>query len=183
LLYNEREPPVGGGQSICFLSEQIYTFIWRNVMKNPKDEEGQGLVEYALLIVLIAIVIVLILSLMGRTITTVYAQIYAGLNGQTLDGSGTEYVVTGVDVNVSGAPPFCTVSVGGSVVVFEDGDLAGAGVGVSGSAAWDGGGGSVSGTTDSSGTAAVSGAGGNGNCSGTASITVGGNTKTVSYGN
>lgn len=152
-------------------------------MRIPKKEEGQGLVEYALLLVLVAIVIIVILALMGRAVTAVYAQVYAGLNGQALDGSGTEYVVTGVDVNVGGAPPFCTITVGGTVVVFEDGQLGDAGIGVSGSAAWAGGGGSVSGTTDSSGTANVSGASGNGNCSGTASITVGGNTKSVSYGN
>lgn len=151
-------------------------------MNIPKKEEGQGLVEYALLLVLVAIVIIVILALMGRTVRAVYAQIYAGLNGQGLDGSGTEYVVTGVDVDVVGSPPFCTITVGGSVVVFEDGDLADAGVSVSGSASWSGGSGSVSGTTDSSGTATLSGASGNGNCSGSASITVGGNTKTVSYG-
>lgn len=152
-------------------------------MRIPKKEEGQGLVEYALLLVLVAIVIIVILALMGRTVTAVYAQIYAGINGQAIDGSGTEYVVTGVDVNVAGSPPFCTITVGGTVVVFQDGQLADAGVGVSGSASWSGGSGSVSGTTNSSGTASVSGASGNGNCSGSASITVGGNTRTVSYGN
>jgi pilus assembly protein Flp/PilA len=153
-------------------------------MNIPRKEEGQGLVEYALLLVLVAIVIIVILALMGRAVTTVYAQVYAGLNGQALDGSGTEYVVTGVDANVSGTAPFCTVAITGSVVVFEDGQLAESGIGVSGNASWSGGsGGSVNGTTDSSGTAAVSGAGGNANCSGTASITVGGNTKTQGYGN
>jgi pilus assembly protein Flp/PilA len=153
-------------------------------MKIPKQEEGQGLVEYALLIVLVAIVIIVVLALMGRAVTTVYAQVYAGLNGQGLDGTGTEYVVTNVDVNVSGGGGFCTVTIGGSVVVFEDGQLGDAGIPVSGSASWSGGtGGSVSGTTNNSGTAAVSGAGGNGDCSGNATITVGGNSKTVNYEN
>jgi pilus assembly protein Flp/PilA len=178
------ESPIGGDRRFIFIDS--YNFILsfgEFIMRIRKKEEGQGLIEYALLLVLVAIVIVVILALMGRTVTTVYAQIYAGLNGQTLDGAGTEYVVTGVNANVAGSPPFCTVTVSGSVVVFEDGDLAGAGVGVSGGAAWSGGSGSVSGVTDNSGTASVSGASGNGNCSGQASITVGGNTKTVSYGN
>lgn len=151
-------------------------------MRIPKKEEGQGLVEYALLLVLVAIVIIVILALMGRTVTSVYAQIIAGLNGQTIDGSGTEYVVTSVDAQASGTG-LCNVTVTGSVVVFEDGQLADAGVGVSGSAFWAGGsGGGVSGTTNSNGTASVGTASGPGNCSGQAGITVGGNTKTVGYG-
>lgn len=153
-------------------------------MRIPKQEEGQGLVEYALLIVLVAIVIVVVLALMGRAVTAVYAQVYAGLNGQALSGSGTEYVVTGVDVNVSGGGGFCNVTVGGSVVVFQDGQLGEAGLPVSGTASWSGGtGGSVSGTTNNSGTASVSGAGGNSDCSGNATIEVGGNSKTVNFGN
>jgi pilus assembly protein Flp/PilA len=153
-------------------------------MRFSKKEEGQGLVEYALLLVLVAVVIIVILALMGRTLTTVYAQVLAGLNGQTLDGAGTEYVVTGVGAQVSGAAPFCTVAISGTVIVFEDGQLAGAGIGVNGSASWSGGsGGSVSGSTDGNGTASVSGASGSGNCSGSATITVGGNSKTVSYSN
>jgi pilus assembly protein Flp/PilA len=151
-------------------------------MRIPRKEEGQGLVEYALLIVLVAIVIIVILSLLGRTVTTVFAQVYAGLNGQALDGTGTEYVVTGVSASAVGAPPSCTVSVSASVVVFEDGQLAGAGVGVSGSASWPLGGGAVGGTTDSSGTASVN-ASGPGGCEGVASVTVGGNTGTSNYGN
>ncbi len=152
-------------------------------MRIRKKEEGQGLVEYALLIVLVAIVIVVVLALMGRTVTTVYAQIIAGLNGQTLDGTGTEYVVTNVGVTVSN-PPSCTVKVGGKVVVFEDGQLGDAGIGVSGTASWSGyGGGPVSGTTDSSGTATVGPISNSGNCTGTATVTVGGSSKTVSYGN
>lgn len=151
-------------------------------MRIPKNEKGQGLVEYALLIVLIAIVVIVILAVLGRQVRTVFAQVYAGLNGQTLDGSGTEYVVTGVSASVTGTFS-CNVSVSGTVVVFEDGELADAGVGVSGSAFWGNGGGPVSGTTDSNGTASVGPASGSGACSGIAGITVGGNTASTSYGN
>lgn len=151
-------------------------------MRIPRKEEGQGLVEYALLIVLVAIVIIVILSLMGRTVTTVFAQVYAGLNGQALNGTGTEYVVTGVGGSAVGAPPSCTVSISATVVVFEDGQLAGAGKGVSGTASWPSGGGPVSGITDSSGKASVS-VSGPGGCEGVASVTVGGNTGTGNYSN
>ncbi|MFZ0545747.1 MAG: hypothetical protein WAM60_09940 [Candidatus Promineifilaceae bacterium] len=151
-------------------------------MKIPKKEEGQGLVEYALLLVLVAIVVIVILAVLGRTVRGVFAQVYAGLNGQALDGSGTEYVITGPSADAVGAPPNCTVTVSASVVVFEDGELAGAGVGVSGSASWPSGGGSISGTTDNNGVASVS-TSGPGACEGTATITVGGTTVTAPYSN
>jgi pilus assembly protein Flp/PilA len=44
----------------------------------PK-EEGQGLVEYALLIILVSIAIILVLSLFGDELAGVYSQIVSGL--------------------------------------------------------------------------------------------------------
>ncbi len=41
----------------------------------PK-EKGQGLVEYALILVLVAIVVIVILSLLGPAIGNVFSQIY-----------------------------------------------------------------------------------------------------------
>ncbi len=154
-------------------------------MKIVKKQEGQGLVEYALLLVLVAIVVIAILAILGDQISVVFARVVAGLNGQDISGTGTEYIISGVDVSVSGVPPFCTVSVGGTVIVFEDGQTAGSGVGVSGSASWSGGsGGSVSGSTNSSGIANLSSASGGGNCSGQATISIsGGPSRTVDYGN
>jgi pilus assembly protein Flp/PilA len=43
-------------------------------------EEGQGLVEYALILVLIAIVVIGILSLLGKQVSTVFSKINNGLN-------------------------------------------------------------------------------------------------------
>ncbi len=43
-------------------------------------EEGQGLVEYALILVLIAIVVIGILSLLGKKVSTVFSQIDDGLS-------------------------------------------------------------------------------------------------------
>lgn len=144
-------------------------------MRIPKNEKGQGLVEYALLLVLVAIVVILILAVLGRQVRTVFAQVYAGLNGQTLDGSGIEYVITGASADATGGPLNCTVSVSATVFVFEDGDLAGAGASVNGSASWPPGVVQpINGTTDSSGTASV-GTSGAGACGGTAIISVGGN--------
>lgn len=42
-------------------------------------EEGQGLVEYALILVLIAIVVIGILTLLGRRVSMVFSQINSGL--------------------------------------------------------------------------------------------------------
>jgi len=44
-------------------------------------EEGQGLVEYALILVLIAIVVIAILTLLGGQVSSVFSQIVSGLGG------------------------------------------------------------------------------------------------------
>ena len=46
----------------------------------PK-EEGQGLVEYALILVLVAIVVIVILGLLGTQVSTIFSQITSGLGG------------------------------------------------------------------------------------------------------
>jgi pilus assembly protein Flp/PilA len=43
-------------------------------------EEGQGLVEYALILVLIAIVVIGILTLLGNRVSQVFSNINSGLN-------------------------------------------------------------------------------------------------------
>jgi pilus assembly protein Flp/PilA len=44
-------------------------------------EDGQGLVEYALVLVLVAIVVIAILTLLGPQIGNVFSQINNGLGG------------------------------------------------------------------------------------------------------
>ncbi len=41
----------------------------------PEEREGQGLVEYGLIIVLVAIVVMVLLGLMGGTINNVFSRI------------------------------------------------------------------------------------------------------------
>ena len=43
-------------------------------------EEGQGLVEYALILVLIAIVVIGILTVLGGRVSEVFSEINEGLN-------------------------------------------------------------------------------------------------------
>ncbi|MBC8097800.1 MAG: Flp family type IVb pilin [Armatimonadetes bacterium] len=45
------------------------------MMYNPR-EEGQGLVEYALILVLVAVVVIVILSLLGPAIGNIFSNIY-----------------------------------------------------------------------------------------------------------
>lgn len=90
-------------------------------MKIPKREEGQGLVEYALLLVLVAIVIVAILTILGSQVMVVFAKVTAGLNGQVITGQGTEAIITGYDVSVTGTTS-CTATVSNiSYVGLQDG--------------------------------------------------------------
>ena len=46
-----------------------------------RREEGQGLVEYALILVLIAIVIIVILTFLGNQVNSTFSKIGSGLNG------------------------------------------------------------------------------------------------------
>ncbi len=43
-------------------------------------EEGQGLVEYALILVLVAIVVIVVLRLLGPMIANVFSDIIGGLS-------------------------------------------------------------------------------------------------------
>lgn len=44
-------------------------------------EEGQGLVEYALILVLVAVVVIAILTVLGPQVGDVFSQIVTGLGG------------------------------------------------------------------------------------------------------
>jgi len=45
------------------------------------QEKGQGLVEYALILVLIAIVVIVALTALGTRVSTVFHNIVSGLGG------------------------------------------------------------------------------------------------------
>jgi pilus assembly protein Flp/PilA len=49
------------------------------MMYQPR-EEGQGLVEYALILVLVAVVVIVALSLLGPTISDIFTSIDNSLN-------------------------------------------------------------------------------------------------------
>ena len=45
------------------------------------NEEGQGLVEYALILVLVAIVVIAVLTILGQNVSDVFQQIADALTG------------------------------------------------------------------------------------------------------
>lgn len=49
------------------------------MLYRPNREEGQGLVEYALILVLVAIVVIIILALLGPAIGNVFSNIASAL--------------------------------------------------------------------------------------------------------
>ena len=57
--------------------------MWDNMIAqiSKKDEEGQTLVEYALLLALIAIVCIVIIGLLGGEVNNVFSEITSGLTG------------------------------------------------------------------------------------------------------
>jgi pilus assembly protein Flp/PilA len=51
-------------------------------------DKGQGLVEYALILVLVAIVVVAVLTLLGPQLGNIFSQVVAALGGSGAGGSG-----------------------------------------------------------------------------------------------
>lgn len=93
-------------------------------MKIPKREEGQGLVEYALILVLVAVIIIAILTILGSSVMVVYARVIGGLNGQVITGTGTEVVVTGHQASVTQGSGGCSVTLTSvSFIGLRDGAL------------------------------------------------------------
>ena len=49
------------------------------IAKRDESEEGQGMVEYALILVLIAVVVIVILTVVGNQVKNVFSNISSGL--------------------------------------------------------------------------------------------------------
>lgn len=151
--------------------------------REREEEKGQGLVEYALILVLVSIAVIAILSVLGNSVGGVFTQVDAALNGQFLSGEGTEYVVGGFSASSSGGPAVCSVSTSSfTVTMYEDGEPVGAGQTVSISASATGGSGtSASASTNDSGQASFSGVNMSGNCSGSVTVSAGDSSRNASY--
>ena len=64
------------GDLVLEISERI-----RGLVEQTRTrEEGQGLVEYSLILMLIAIVVVVIVSTLGHTVNNVFSNVSGGLS-------------------------------------------------------------------------------------------------------
>ena len=84
------ENPIG----LIFHLYYFIKFIEVKIMAFPKREEGQGLVEYALIIVLVAIVVIAVLLVLGPRIQALYGWVILALDGKMGDENYT-YEITG----------------------------------------------------------------------------------------
>lgn len=92
-------------------------------MKIPDREDGQGLVEYALMLALVAVVVIAILIILGPTVTVVYARVIGGFSGQSVTLSGGEVIVLGLETDMTGSG-VCELTVSGSALVgLQDGEI------------------------------------------------------------
>ena len=58
---------------VQFIATLVETYL-------PEKEEGQGLVEYALILVLIAVVVIGIVTLLGQKASEVFSSVNSGLS-------------------------------------------------------------------------------------------------------
>jgi len=54
--------------------------LYVQLMATLKDEKGQGLVEYALILVLIAIVVIAVLTTLGGKTCNVFSEVASSIN-------------------------------------------------------------------------------------------------------
>ena len=60
-------------------STRLLTTV-RNRVARRLEESGQGMVEYAMILVMVALVVLIALQVLGRTTNGVYSNIANGLN-------------------------------------------------------------------------------------------------------
>ena len=94
------------------------------IVKIPKREEGQGLVEYALILVLVAIVVIIILTQIGSLIVLAFATIIGGFTGQQLNDTGPEGIVVSTSLGEDVGMGQCGLPDGEfSVVLVDNGEI------------------------------------------------------------
>jgi pilus assembly protein Flp/PilA len=162
-------------------------------MKFPKRETGQGLVEYALILVLVAIVVIAILLALGPRIGGVFSGVVDCLEGNGCDpanfgGGGYTYQITTFNVGGSTGPVpnSCTVGLSSLIIKVTDENGQGVdGVSVTPSISFPGGSPSLS-TKTTSGGGNVNWTGGSWTASvactsGTATASAGGTSRTAGF--
>ena len=77
------------GAPLVFYARLAWSKVWpeRPPMRRLQMQSGQGLVEYALVLVLVAVVIIAILTLLGPQVGKVFFQVQCSLAGGTVHDS------------------------------------------------------------------------------------------------
>jgi len=86
--------------------------MWKDSLTR---EEGQGLVEYALILVLVGIVVIVILALLGPAVGNVFSNVVAAL--EEVAGGGGGGTITGASASWAGADIVINVIVSEQTVV------------------------------------------------------------------
>lgn len=73
------DPSVMSLPLLSRLAAVVLAPIQRRLAQLRDDEEGQGMVEYALILVLIAVVVIVILTVVGQQVSNVFSNISSGL--------------------------------------------------------------------------------------------------------
>jgi pilus assembly protein Flp/PilA len=85
----------------------------------PRREEGQGLVEYALILVLVALAVIIILSFLGKQISLVYSTVVCALD--------TSEDMVGFTASHADGDITVTVNVRRATTIIISGDVSGGG--------------------------------------------------------
>ena len=59
---------------------ETITTAWLRLRERLVAEDGQGMVEYALILVLIAVVVVIVLQLLGKQVSNAFSNVSSGLS-------------------------------------------------------------------------------------------------------
>jgi pilus assembly protein Flp/PilA len=154
-------------------------------LKFPTREEGQGLVEYALILVLVAIVVIAILLILGPVVGNVFSNIVVNLT-RGGGGGGQTVEITSFNISSSGTLT-CVVNLTNLQVLVTENGAPVSNANVSASVTLRGGAAiNLSGTTSGSGIAgwpaqAIGSDGSGCGSGGTATASAGGDSEVRSY--
>jgi pilus assembly protein Flp/PilA len=88
---------------ISYLSSLLSSLFKSTVLK-ADSEQGQGMTEYALLLVLVAVVVISILIVLGPQLNQVWMDVWVGLSGvYNVTGSGNDWQWSCVNGSASGS--------------------------------------------------------------------------------
>lgn len=59
----------------------MFKNLLKKALQEQKREDGQGLVEYALILVLVAVVVIVVLSLVGPAVGNIFSEVVGALEG------------------------------------------------------------------------------------------------------